>query len=135
MAIRLPDFNLVCNIWRLPDAPPGPATFTNIACQLYIYSRTSTDIKPTVNDTFQPTIMLRVPMGTDLLVADVVEAAAGDGWFYTVRFTDRMHRGFANEYFMGVLEQLSTAPPSGSHIITEGGDNIAAESGALLIIE
>jgi hypothetical protein len=135
MAIRLPEFNITCDIWRPPDAPPGPATFTNVACQLYIYSRTSTDIKPTVLDTYQPTIMLRVPMGTDLQVDDVVEAASGDGWFYTVRFTDRMHRGFPNEYFMGILEQQTTAPPSGSSIITEGSDPITTEAGDKLITE
>jgi len=135
MAIRLPDFNIVCNIWRPPDVPTDPPTFADVPCQLYIYSRTSTDIKPGAYDQFQPTIMLRVPVGTDVQVDDVVEAAAGDGWLYTVRFTDRMHRGFANEYFMGILEQLSSAPPGGSHILAEDGDILSTEDGDLLIVE
>lgn len=135
MAIRLPDFNLVCNIWRPPDVVTDPPTFTNVPCQLYIYSRTSTDIKPGAFDTYNPTIMLRVPKGTDLQVDDVVEAAAGDGWLYTVRFTDRMHRGFANEYFMGIMEQEGMVPPSASHILTEASVILCAETGDEFIIE
>jgi len=74
-------------------------------------------------------------MGTSLEVDDIVEAAAGDGWTYTVRFTDRMHRGFPNEYFMGIMEQIGSAPPGGAHILAEDGDILSAENGELLIIE
>jgi len=136
MPIRLPVFNLVCDIWRPPAGPGDTPTIANQPCQLYIYSRNSTPIDPADNDKYQPTIQLRVPIGTDLQVGDIVEAASGDGWIYEVRFTDRMHRGFANEYFMGILEQQSSAPPpSGSHILAEDSDIISAEDGDELIIE
>lgn len=135
MPFQAPVFNVTVNVWRPPAIPGDPPTFTYLA-QLYIYSRGSTDITPTDVLTYQPRVDLRLAKGTDIEVNDVVEADENSGWFYLVRWHDRMHLGFSNEYTVAVLEQQTTGPPSATGlIIQENNDNIAMETGALVATE
>lgn len=106
MTFTVPDFNISANLWRPPNAPPSAVT-RSFSAQLYITPRPCLDILPGSNGTYQPAIFLRCPTGTDIKPGDVIEAAAGDGWYYRVRWVERMHRGFGNEYLSALLEQGS----------------------------
>jgi hypothetical protein len=135
MSFVLPSFNVFASVWRPPNAPPATEDFT-YACQLYFTSKGQFDIEPRTFENYNPPIYLRVPKGTDLQVDDIVECEPASGWFYVVRFVERVHLGFANEYFLGILEQQSTTPPPGvDHIILESGDDVLLESGDLILLE
>jgi hypothetical protein len=112
MAFTVPVFNIAVKMWRLPNAPPAAATSTFNA-QLYFTPRPNYPITPASNTQFQPPIYLRCAMGTDVKPGDVIEAASGDGWYYRVRWVDRCHRGFPNEYLACLLEQGNNLTPPG----------------------
>lgn len=137
MAFQAPVFNIVCNLWRAPATTADPPTAV-YACQLYIPPRSQFDVKPTVYEEYNPSVQLRLPIGTDVAVDDIVEVGNGDGWFYIVRWHDRQHRGFPNEYTLAILEQDTTGPPSATggilmedgifYILTEAGDRIGVQA-------
>lgn len=135
MAFGPPTFNLLYNLWIPPNASPSPPDVANAPGQLYVYSRVAADIDPTDTNSFQPTIWLRVPKDTVIAAGQVVEVASGDGWFYTVRFTERFHRAFPNEYLGCLLSQNSSSPPSAGFILLEGGDFILLEDGSKIKLE
>jgi hypothetical protein len=110
----LPSFNTSAAIWRTPNAPPALPSFTYPA-QLYFTSRGQFGLTPTDNTVYAPPVYLRVPKGSDVEVGDVVECPPFSGWFYVVRFIERTHLNFPNEYLSAVLEQQSTGLfPSGA---------------------
>jgi hypothetical protein len=134
---NLPTFNLTCGRWRPPNAPPALPDITFVG-QLYFGSRAYLDITPGNFNEWEPPIFLRVPSGTNILPHDVVEANLGDGWFYNVRFVDRVHRGFPNEYFCAVLEQRMGTPPgppvAGGFVLMEGTGFVLMEDGVSKIV-
>jgi len=136
MAFTVPVFNITVNIWHAGNAPPDPPDLSPLA-QLYIPSRGLLDIQPGEDELWQPPIYLRVAVGTDLRHQDIVEAAAGDGWFYRTRWVERMHRGFPNEYFVGILEQTSgpPGPPGDGGLMLEDGDYMLLEDGFFISLE
>lgn len=136
MAFTVPVFNLAVNLWRPPNAPPAVPTSV-FAGQLYFPTRGMLDITPGDNALWNPPIYLRCPIGTDVRVNDVVEIAAGDGWIYKVRWVDRMHRGFPNEYVGAVLEHVTAGPPppGGGFVLLEGGDFVLEEGGGKIVLE
>lgn len=135
MAYTLPVFNLECNLWR----PPTPTTDPPDAvhdCQLYIPSRGMLDITPGDDDLWVPPVYVRFPKGTDVQQDDVLEVDDGDGWFYRVRWTERMHRGFSNEYFVALVEQVVVGPPTpGDALLLETGDFALLETGDRILLE
>jgi len=135
LPFQLPVFNLTANIWRSTSSLLDPPDVVTDA-QLYVNSRLVIPLTPGDNAVFVPSVELRVPMGTDLQEEDQVEVAAGDAWFYRVRWTERVHRGFANEYFIGIMEHPGgSTPPVVDGIVTESGDQMDSESGDPLVIE
>lgn len=106
----LPVFNLVFDLWRLPNAPPAPPDSSPDG-QFYFTPKGQYDVTPGTPAAFAPPIYLRVPLGTDIQPGDVVEVPQLSGWLYDVRFTDRVHLGFPNEYFLAILEQQVVGPP------------------------
>lgn len=128
----LPDFNVTANIWRATTPTSDPPDVVSPA-QLYLTSRVYVAESLMSPGDSVPTVQLRVPKGTDVQVTDVVEIDAGDGHFYTVIWTERMHLGFANEYFIGLMEQGAVAPADG--ILLETGDFILTETGFHVLLE
>lgn len=104
MQVFLPTFNLESRLWRPPAAPPAAPTST-LMCQLYLPSRALLDITPGNFDAWQPPVYYRVPPFSDVRPDDVVEVPALSGRLYTIRFVEDAHKGFPNEYRVGVLEQ------------------------------
>lgn len=134
MSFTLPIFNCLYDLWRPPNAPPAAADFTNQPCQFYFTPKGQFDIVKGDDDTYRPPIYLRVPKGTDIQVDDVVEVEPGSGLFYTVRWVERVHLNFPNEYFVAIIDQGVPAPPGGDAIILEIGDFILQEDGTSHIL-
>lgn len=135
MAFTPPIYNLFCSVWRPPNAPPAVEDFT-FACQLYFTSKGQFDLLPGSFTEYHPPVYLRVPPGTDIQVDDIVECEPASGWFYVVRFIERVHLGFSNQYFVGILEQQATGPPPATgFILLETGDVILLETGDSILVE
>lgn len=99
-----PVFNLMCSGWRPPNVPPAPSDYS-LQCQLYIASRGLIDITPGNPALWVPPIYLRVPPFSDIRPDDIIECPLGSGRLYSVRWVEDLHKGFPNEYRVGVLEQ------------------------------
>lgn len=138
MAFSLPQFNVVYSIWYSPNAPPAAADAAGMG-QLYFNSKGLFDITPGVHAEWEPPIYLRVPKGTRVGENDTVEVPTASGWQYHVRWVDRVHLGFANEYFVAVLEHSlvpSPPPPPGAFaILMEGSGYVLTESGFHILLE
>ena len=134
MPFTLPTFNLVANIWRAATPLTDPPDVVTDA-QLYLSSRVYVATSLVTPGDAVPTVTLRVPMGADLRVGDIVEVEAGDAWFYTCVWIERMHRGFPNEYFVGLLEQGIASPAGGDAILMETGDFVLMEDGSRILLE
>lgn len=81
---------------------------------------------------YTPPIYLRVAIGTDLRVSDIVDVPAGAGKLYTVRWVERVHLGFSNEYFVGIVEQV---PPPPASLLLEDGTDLLLEDGTSILLE
>lgn len=129
----IPNFNVNANIWRAGGGPPDPPDVTTLA-QLYIYSRVAVDVNPADPTTYEPAVSLRVPKGTDLRKTDVIEVEAGSGFMYTCRWTERVHLGFPNEYFEGLLQQDAT-PVSTGELLLEDATDLLLEDSTFILLE
>lgn len=107
MVFTLPDFNLAGNWWPSPTVPPALPAGT-FPCQVYVVSRTFLDVTPGSPGLWVPPIILRFPLANLMLAGDLVEVPAGSGRFLDIRWTDRIHRGFPNEYRVAVCEHDPT---------------------------
>lgn len=103
MAYRLPNFNLLCNIWgprptvSLGIAPVGPPRIANQQCQLAVGR--------VVEGSYVWYVHLQLPPLTDVRsldqpvgTFDTVEVPAGTGRYYVVFAVDDVGKGFTNEY-------------------------------------
>lgn len=109
-----PVFNLICDVW-IDGAYPAVSAFpdyTSVPCQKYIPSRIFLDVTPGQWDLWVPPVVVRVP-GSAPGVGDapitnwgVIECPSGSTHFYRVRWCERMHEGFPNEYVILVCEQV-----------------------------
>lgn len=134
MSYTPPIFNIDCNIWHdgVPITDP-PDIFTQ--CQLYVNSRVSLNVNETDDEEWVPPIFLRVPFGTDVRRLDSVECVAGSGVWYHVRWVERVHLGFANQYVMALLSQGLSGPSGGGFLLLETGDFVQLESGEKVLLE
>lgn len=136
MSFTLPIFNVTYDLWRPPNAPPAAPDVFAAPCQLYVFSKGPADVDPTNVDTFVPPIYLRVPKGTDVRVNDIIECQPGSGFRYIVRWAERVHLGFVNEYFTALLEQgTGTPPPPGGGVLMEGTGFVLTETGGHVLME
>lgn len=106
---RLPNFNLTCNVWTTPNAPPAAPDFA-ATCQLRLQGTYST-IVPTPNNNWTQAVAL-FPAGTDLRTINVgaaadsvIEIPAGSGRFYYSVIVEDVAKGFANEHRAAYLVQ------------------------------
>lgn len=112
MPFKLPDFNLLCNIWPVHDAPgEGPAMYQDVPCQLHLNSRTPVAQEYGTYWAWNPTIFLRMPLEYLLAwtQAGIIEISSGDPDYYIPRMKERMHRGFPNEYLVIMCDQSNAA--------------------------
>jgi len=121
MPYRLPDFNLLCNVWHgkegLPDIAGVDPDIENQPCGLrfprghiqeLIYFK---DDPPDEKAYYYMHLM--VPMGTELLTTtdatfgDIVEVEAGSQRYYRVMYFDRVAYGHPNEFWQGFLQKIA----------------------------
>jgi len=110
MAYTTPVFNLTCDVWDAGNNPSlGPADWTGVACQFYIYSRHSTDINPCELELYTPVVQVRLPIAAagPWVSGQIFEVEAGSGRYYRARWKDRVHYGFVNEYLVAIVVQCN----------------------------
>jgi len=133
----LPTFNQSCDIWHDGTPTTDPPDLSP-ACQLYLNTRGLLDIDPSDDTLWQPPVWLRVPPGTDVRALDTVECPPTSGGVYHVRWIERVHLGFPNEYAVALLDQISTGgfgPVTGDSLLMESGDNVLTEGGDFILLE
>jgi hypothetical protein len=114
MAFTVPDFNLVCNVFRGPYLTRVLA-ITDLPCNLAFSRRGQIPSAFQVNNEWSPIMSLLVPAGSDLrslvnaAVEDVVECPSGSGRWYQVGGVDDIGKGFPNEHRCALLFQISAA--------------------------
>jgi len=131
MAFRLPDFNLVANLWTCSGtAVPadGPADYSNIPVQKYVASRAAWPVSPAWANGFflqyHPPVQLRFPRVAPFDTAwntwpvTAAEVPAGSGQYYRTFWQEVQHEGFVNEYALLIAvqcnDELQAIPPAGS---------------------
>lgn len=105
MSFTVPQFNLLCDIWHAPFAPPGAPSASSI-CNLAFGRRTS----PTIGVSANGEMQLLLPPGTDVRTTpqgvaspDIIEVPAGSGRIYNVLQVDDIGKGFPNEHRIAIL--------------------------------
>jgi len=137
MAFTAPQFNIDCNIWRSTTPVTDPPDLYSV-CQLYIDSRHAAPILESDDEVYMPAVWLRLPFGSDVQRGDNVECVAGGNVWYTVRWVERIHLGFSNQYTAAILAQAVSGPPpppGGGFILMEDGFFILMEDGFLIVLE
>jgi len=143
MAIPLPTFNIVVNIWRFGTPTTDPPDLADVPANL-AWGKRVNQAGGESDDGF--TMTLLVPAGTDIRgewntggSPDTVEASAGDGWYYEVLYVDRSGHEFPNAHLNAVIRlyygNSPPVPPVADGFITEGGDPLVSESGDRFIPE
>lgn len=114
MAFILPDFNLLCDVYRGPWATRAIAV-AGLECNLAFSRRQQLPTAFENDNEWSPIMSLLVPAGSDIrslvnaAVQDVVECPAGSGRWYQVGGVDDIGKGFPNEHRCALLFQISEA--------------------------
>jgi len=114
MAFTVPDFNQAFDLWA--SAPVvGPPLYSAM-CQLYVHPKPYNDITPGDPLAWVPAIYIRVPKtfiddtGTPIVGAVFgIRDQSGNVWYYLLRWWERIHANFPNEYLQLLVEQCSSA--------------------------
>jgi len=115
MAFTLPEFNILCNVFTGPWI--GKVLRISLACNIAQGRRVMPFLigengAPTL---FTTTSQLLLPAETDIRdgsvggEADIVEAPAGSGRWYSVISVDDMGKGFPNEHRFALLHKIFEA--------------------------
>lgn len=112
MSFSVPTFNLSCNIWQAPNAPPAAPDVTSV-CNL-AYGR-RVNLGPVSEDFDAGTVMtLLLPPGVDIrssaqsASSSWVEVPAGSLRYYATYGVDDVGKGFSNEHRAAILYPVST---------------------------
>jgi len=95
-----------------------------------------------------PPIQLRMPVeaGTAWLAAWIIECPVESNRYYLLRWKERQHQGFPNEYLLAIVEQcdedgvpifrdVGAGGPASLWILTEASQPTQDESGLALELE
>ena len=104
MAYVVPTFNLLMDVWTTPATPGGgPASFVNIACQAYIWSKAPFPAPPWMQARFP------IDVVNTYAVGDIYELPIASGRYWKALFLYRMHEGFTNEYWVAHIYSCDNA--------------------------
>lgn len=119
MSYALPTFNIVCNIWRHANRPPGPGPdFSNVPCNLAIGRR---GVQWNLEQEYPGLIdfeqwvncYLLLPKAIDIRGVnsntpfDWVEVPAGSGIYYSTRYVYNAATGFSNQHRVAIINQTT----------------------------
>lgn len=105
-----PSFNLLCDIWLVPNAPANTATadIEEYPCQKYLLSRKGPVLPCRDWQDWMVHVLIRFPRESGLVFNfagpwpswDITyfECPTGSGQYYRVYQYDIQHEGFVNEY-------------------------------------
>jgi hypothetical protein len=99
MPFSVPTFNLLANIWNAGHTPAGDLPDrVDQPCQLYLPSRAVPVWDQGLDNPWNFVIILRYPSGLpELARGDIVGLTPAPD-YYLVRWSQRIHQGFLNEY-------------------------------------
>ncbi len=116
MAFRIPEFNLLCDIWHSSVYPPvGAPDIAGVACQLAWDALADKPI--TISTSVISLMKIRFPAGTDVRGAisstgqDTIECPSGSGRFYLTRTVDDVAKGFPNEFRQATAQMTHCPTP------------------------
>jgi len=148
MAFSLPNFNLLCDIWREPHVPgTDPPDVVGVPCQ--VYSQTRVDYQWEVNTPLLswPAQMIRLPPDNypdDFRFVKITNLTAP--YYFSLYASHPEHLGFPNSYFalFGIpcddhgnnqeFTGMGTSVSAGS-VLLESGDHVLLESGDKILTE
>jgi hypothetical protein len=108
----LPNFNLTGVAWVPPHTPAGdPFDIGDFPCQLYIPSRME-GIDQVEGGTgfYTPPIILRLDRAAPNMAANyIVRVSSYPTEYYLVRWVQKVHVGFPNEYRSAIMHQCTAA--------------------------
>lgn len=112
MAFNLPVFNLNLGMYLPPNNPMTGPPDQLIDCQLYVDAKARVDITPGSPLDWVPPIYIRLSVD-DFYVNLPPAVGAGfryiddnaQTWYYVVRWWERIHAGFPNQYMQLLCEQ------------------------------
>lgn len=109
---RLPNFNLVCNMWDFTAAPAyADPRWTNFPVQKYVNPKWASEYSAGGAEDFLSPIILRFPRVDPFdntwpqWEPAYFEVPAGSTTYYRVRQCEIMHEGFPNEYAICICQQ------------------------------
>ncbi len=110
MAYRLPNFNILCDIYFHNLWPTSPR-FVNVPCQLRHPEHVTSGQGTGSQDERAPMMLLLLPKLTDVRDSwstspghgDIVVCPAGTTRSYYVEYVDDVAKGFLNEYRVAYL--------------------------------
>ncbi len=114
MAFTVPEFNLLCNVYRGPWATKVLAV-PDLECNLAFSRRAQLPTAFQTNNEWSVIMSLLVPAGSDIrslvnaAVEDIIECPSGSGRWYQVGAVDDIGKGFPNEHRCALLFQISAA--------------------------
>jgi hypothetical protein len=147
----VPVFNLLYDGWDAGNTPNASAPiFVAKQCQLYIASKGMMDIEPGELTFWVPPIYARIPIGdlTEWLSLWILECPQASGRFYRVRWKEKMHQGFSNEYLVCIVDQCdgdgvpilrdvynSAGGIPGAYVFMEDGSQVLLEDSTFMLLE
>lgn len=115
-AYTQPDFNVQFSVWQFGHTPAVDPLDFQCFGQLYLSSKGLLDITPNNPDDWVPPIYMRInPPDLALFNLPCVGSIVGVfdtfafEWYYKLRWWERIHAGFPNEYIAFIAEQCSSA--------------------------
>jgi len=107
MAVSLPQFNLLMDIWTIGTTPAvDPPAFTGVPVQVYVRSKADIDTYQVNIEEWIPPIYLRHPLGGPKLGrGDIVQVLHLPLDYYLVVWCQNLHMGFPNEYYQALSKQ------------------------------
>jgi len=99
-----PTFNVSTSVWTPGHSPATHvADFTNVMCQVYVYSRTPPLMYHNGSGRWLPQILIRIPFSFPInVLPDTIFRPSGSspqGFDnYKVQYKIRLHSGFSNQY-------------------------------------
>jgi hypothetical protein len=112
----VPVLNLTAKWWLVGHTPSADPEDGDALCQLYFVSRGLLDITPGDPDAWVPPVYIRITKADlDLMTQPIVGMIFGINgplsleWYWIVRWWERTHAGFSNEYITLLCEQCTDA--------------------------
>jgi hypothetical protein len=130
MPFTLPQFNCTFDSYRLDTVTLlWHRVLTGTPCQWYVNPRFQVMTEPPDGGSEEFILhFLRVPMGTDIAESDIVNVEPGEDFWYQLIETERVHKNFPNEYWVGFASNIDQVSLPFGVIYDEDGIQLQTET-------